>query len=157
MFVKYHGFNRNGIPQIHVDERFEYFLHYWRTLDFNREFIFSGDIKFESHLSLISKIKNQLYYNYQQSQTNFNYLFLNHSYFKTHNLFLQYSKIDSIVSEVKEYLRPDESNRDDRKRLYKLDSTQEFLKNRIEKLEKLFLKVSALLSTYCLGNQVALP
>jgi len=66
MFRKTPKFFNNGVPQPFIDDRFQYFHHYWETTKARDNDIFLDTVRFESHRSLLTKIEHQLKYNFDK-------------------------------------------------------------------------------------------
>ena len=108
MFAKVSEFKKEDKPLRYVNERFEYFYHYWTLLFLTKiggrntssqillkpNYLFLEEERLESHRSLCIKINKQLDYNYSESRKNLEYLFIKHPYFLESNIVLRrYSNI----------------------------------------------------------------
>ncbi len=138
MLLRYNGFNRKGIPQKEVDKRFQYFLHYWKILKIERKYQFIQEVKFESHLSLLSKIEKQIKYNFKSAFSNINFLFVNHQYFSESNPLLKTKKVNNLVVKLNLHLNPSGiESRDNRKQIFKQEGTRSIFLKKIEQLRKI--------------------
>lgn len=99
MFAKV-SFKRNGEEFKHINERFEYFHHYWTLLFLtkvgrssrlllNPNYLFIEEDRLESHRSLFVKINKQLTYNYPNARDKLEYLFVQHPYFSVGNILIR--------------------------------------------------------------------
>ena len=99
MFAKI-SFNREGNKLLHINERFEYFHHYWTLFFLTKigedsklllkpNYLFVEEDRLESHRSLFIKINKQLTYNYPQSEDKLEHLFTQHPYFSTNNILVR--------------------------------------------------------------------
>ena len=117
MFAKISEFKKEDKPLRYVNERFEYFHHYWTLLFLTKirgrhtnsqillkpNYLFLEEEKLESHRSLFVKINKQLLYNYSNSKRKLNYLFIHHSYFSNNNLIIRkYTGLANKISYAKQ-------------------------------------------------------
>ena len=103
MFAKVSGSKKEDKPLRYVNERFEYFHHYWTLLFLTKikgkstssqillkpNYLFIEEDRLESHRSLFVKVNKQLHYNYYRSKKNLDYLFVDHSYFSDDNIIIR--------------------------------------------------------------------
>ncbi len=117
MFAKVSGFKKKDKPPRYVNERFEYFHHYWTLLFLTKigggntssqillksNYLFLEEERLESHRSLFVKINKQLLYNYSNSREKLNYLFIQHPYFSNNNLLIRkYAGLANKISYAKQ-------------------------------------------------------
>jgi hypothetical protein len=87
MFKNIKGFTVESFPQQYVDERFQYFQHYWSIVRQSNRHIFFDEVWFESHRSIITKIENQFQHTpKKQSYKWFQHFFLKHPFFNKANI-----------------------------------------------------------------------
>ena len=114
MFAKVSEFKKEDKPLRYVNERFEYFHHYWTLLFLTKirgkstsshsqnllkpNYLFLEEERLESHRSLFVKVNKQLHYNYSRSKKNLDYLFADHSYFSKDNIIIR--KYAGLASKV---------------------------------------------------------
>ena len=106
MFKVIKGFTRSNVDQVHVNKRFEFFQHYWSTVDSKNNKIFFDEIRLESHRSIILKIENQLNYNFKDSYNWFMFFFTKHSFFENTNIIAKKKTIQDYRTSIINLIDP---------------------------------------------------
>lgn len=106
MFARITEFQKDGQKLQYVNERFEYFHHYWTLFFLHKrkeksesrrarilltpDYLFLEKVKLESHRSLFVKINKQLNHNYPKAKDKLRHLFIDHPYFSaTENILIR--------------------------------------------------------------------
>lgn len=92
---KIEGFSQNGVKSHFINKRLEFFHHYWTFLLDDKRFrtTLLSDIKFESHRSLLIKLRLALEAdNIKRAKKKASYYFVHNEYFRKDNIVLRQNK-----------------------------------------------------------------
>ncbi len=110
MFRKVSGITRDGVVQEYVDKRFEYFHNYWQVAQPKDTDIFFDEVRLESHRSMLTKVENQIRYNFAMSNKWFNSLFRNNELFGPNNVITKPSSIQKLCNDLQTVYQVGEKN-----------------------------------------------
>jgi hypothetical protein len=134
--------NKKGKQLTNVNEKFQFFYHYWKLVTSNHSRVIWNNNKFESHRSLLVKAINALNNDYERSRRKFDRFFKDHIYFSDANKVLKELSIWSTVSEIKSL----DFRLNKRRIIDGLNSIYSYLNKRINYSKRLTKELAKLLS-----------